>query len=498
MEILPILIIVALIASLGMLFYLQAQTAFSLPPFSFSTPSSCLDGTSYDECSIQRPEFCRNGTLVDYCSQCGCDENSMCNSTTGSCEVIIPQNCSDGTVYNNCSTTKPKYCYRGILQDRADICGCPTGKVRDDYFGCTSIMCYPNDMKSCKTSDNCNGFQTCSQNAWGDCLKADVTCTGNNSQWNSGADMTYWMADSQTTRLEVIQSSKPACMNTIFVDAKDVDGKIAYYYSGMPSSLLASSSWNSNTSNPIYKMMSDAHANNMRIAVRFSLFNDEYLSSRNSSLSIKNPGNVRTNWVDPACQEVRNWEISLLENLVKNYDVDEINLDFSRYPDPGVDVSTDAVYPCLSGNKTTVINNFVRDAYDRIKDINSSVKVSVSVFGRTADGPDNNTGQSIGDLRNYADFIYPMLYPDYAGISCTDLQASYSYVNSKTVASMLLGGNKIIPWVQGFGSCAGNTDAVGNQIKAVKDANTKGVAVWWFVSMGTSNPVWNRIANFNC
>ncbi|GEM_PF-3087554 len=41
----------------------------------------------------------------------------------------IQEKCSDGTLYNQCSSTKPKYCSNGNLIDRASQCGCPAGLV---------------------------------------------------------------------------------------------------------------------------------------------------------------------------------------------------------------------------------------------------------------------------------------------------------------------------------------------------------------------------------
>jgi len=38
-----------------------------------------------------------------------------------------PLTCSDGTPYDQCSQTKPKYCSNGNLIDKASSCGCPSG-----------------------------------------------------------------------------------------------------------------------------------------------------------------------------------------------------------------------------------------------------------------------------------------------------------------------------------------------------------------------------------
>lgn len=37
--------------------------------------------------------------------------------------------CLDGTPYNSCSSSKPKYCSNGVLINKASLCGCPSGQV---------------------------------------------------------------------------------------------------------------------------------------------------------------------------------------------------------------------------------------------------------------------------------------------------------------------------------------------------------------------------------
>ena len=38
----------------------------------------CSDGTSYNQCSSQKPKYCQNGDLIDECSTCGCSTNKNC------------------------------------------------------------------------------------------------------------------------------------------------------------------------------------------------------------------------------------------------------------------------------------------------------------------------------------------------------------------------------------------------------------------------------------
>jgi chemotaxis protein histidine kinase CheA len=47
----------------------------------------CADGTSYSQCSTNKPKYCENGNLIDKCLICGCSLNYYCDESSGSCKV---------------------------------------------------------------------------------------------------------------------------------------------------------------------------------------------------------------------------------------------------------------------------------------------------------------------------------------------------------------------------------------------------------------------------
>ena len=53
-------------------------------------------------------------------------------------ELIITNKCPDGTPYNQCSSTKPKYCKNGKLIDNCKLCGCPAGSECKEDGSCES------------------------------------------------------------------------------------------------------------------------------------------------------------------------------------------------------------------------------------------------------------------------------------------------------------------------------------------------------------------------
>lgn len=63
--------------------------------------------------------------------QCSLQATNSAGSSP--CDVYFrvqsAQTCTDGTPYNSCSATKPKYCSSGTLIDAAGTCGCPAGQV---------------------------------------------------------------------------------------------------------------------------------------------------------------------------------------------------------------------------------------------------------------------------------------------------------------------------------------------------------------------------------
>jgi len=85
---------------------------------------TCSDGTLYGQCSATKPLYCSDGTLTNNCGICGCPVGQACQA--GLCKTPT---CSDGTPKNTCSTTKPKYCNNNLqLVNNCEVCGCSSGQ----------------------------------------------------------------------------------------------------------------------------------------------------------------------------------------------------------------------------------------------------------------------------------------------------------------------------------------------------------------------------------
>src|SRR3989344_4462813 len=75
----------------------ETLTQDSSTAFQPIEPTTCSDGTLYEKCSITKPKFCSNGILKDKCNECGCPEGKSCQSD----ETCIEQNIDPGGQENN-------------------------------------------------------------------------------------------------------------------------------------------------------------------------------------------------------------------------------------------------------------------------------------------------------------------------------------------------------------------------------------------------------------
>ena len=118
---------------------------------------------------------------------------------------------------------------------------------------------------------------------------------------------------------------------------------------------------------------------------------------------LRGEGGKTLNWLDPAQEANAELELSALRELVRNYPVDGVHLDYIRYPTglPRGTVRRDA------------ITAFVRRAHDELKAIRPGLKLSAAVWGAYP-----SCAASVGQdwapwlKEGLVDFLCPM---DYSG-----------------------------------------------------------------------------------
>jgi len=143
------------------------------------------------------------------------------------------------------------------------------------------------------------------------------------------------------------------------------------------------------------------------------------------------------NWVDPANTTQRTFLLNAITNIVKNYSVDGIHLDYVRYSGVG----DNAAYK--HANATENITSFVRDVWTRVKAIDPDIAVSTAVMPEGA----NNAhiyGQDYAKLAPYVDFLVPMVYKGNYGKDTTWIGTSTKYIVDQ------VGGKPVIAGLQTY------------------------------------------------
>ena len=114
-------------------------------------------------------------------------------------------------------------------------------------------------------------------------------------------------------------------------------------------------------------------------------------------------------WIDPTDQNYQDYLRNIISNLINNYDIDGIHLDYVRYS--GNAKNNHAAWQQTGGTSAAVntITNFVHSIYDLIKLNNHELALSAALMPEKWDNP-NLYGQDYTKLADYLDFLVPMIY----------------------------------------------------------------------------------------
>ena len=195
-------------------------------------------------------------------------------------------------------------------------------------------------------------------------------------------------------------------------------------------------------------------------------------------------------WLDPASVEAQKIVLEEARRAAK-MGFGEINLDYIRFPSDGKLENTTYPFWDKKTSRSEVINNFANYITKNLKKEFPDIKVSADLFGYLLlRDNDLGIGQSITELSQVFDYIYPMVYPSHYD------SGNFNFTNPgehpyEVVFQSLESGKKIFekhqtpfknirPWIQDFHMGAFYTpEMVRLQMKAATDAGlTNGWAVW--------------------
>jgi len=128
-------------------------------------------------------------------------------------------------------------------------------------------------------------------------------------------------------------------------------------------------------------------------------------------------------WMDPGYPGVRTYTVNVILDLVRNYDLDGVNLDYARYP--GADFPDDASYRQygyrMARERWRVhnISSFVAAVYDSVTSLKPWVKIGSSPLGIPGTELDPSTASTLRRFSQDApswiearkqDYVSPQLY----------------------------------------------------------------------------------------
>jgi len=195
-----------------------------------------------------------------------------------------------------------------------------------------------------------------------------------------------------------------AGMNAVVVDGKDYSGWLTY-----PSEIPLAGDVHA-SSHAVLKslpgLVHAAHQRGVRVLLRVSCFHDPWTAMRRKDLAIHG----MPEWLDPHNVEAQDYLLAIVDETLAA-GVDEIQLDYVRYPTEGLAHADFA----LAGAKTTdVIAGFVERVHERTQA--AGVPLSIDVFGvvawqRSVDV--RATGQDLTRLGSLVEAVSPMVYPSH-------------------------------------------------------------------------------------
>lgn len=197
----------------------------------------------------------------------------------------------------------------------------------------------------------------------------------------------------------------------------------AFYNSGiMEKSIYYNSKDNFD---PLAFAIEECHKRQMECHAWMTTFPVEKINMKNKKM----PGyfkKVNGYWyLDPASPETKNILKSIVSELVDNYNIDGIHLDYIRYPDKKNWLDDSDTYRKYGRNipkdewRRENINLIVREIYDLVKSKKDWVQVSSSPIGKFKRIHENDTWTSFDDVSqdpiswlasNKQDIIFPMMY----------------------------------------------------------------------------------------
>ena len=277
--------------------------------------------------------------------------------------------------------------------------------------------------------------------------------------------------------------------NTIVFDIKDRQGDLSY-----PSRIPLALATQVDSLAPIRRprvLVRLLHQRRLHVVARLTCFYDERLAAVRPELrprSLAGDGAPwGKGWLDPSLPQVQDYLLEIVSEVAR-FGVDEIQLDYVRFPTEGDLADAQFDFDTWHRAKHDVITEFVARTRGRLIDTN--VLLAADLFGVAAWGREadlRRLGQKLPDLLPLLDVASPMLYPShfYGPFLGVERPADYPYYLVSAGLRRLqplaeAHGVDVRPWLQAFPYRITDFDAgyVTEQIHATRDAGANGWMLW--------------------
>lgn len=242
-----------------------------------------------------------------------------------------------------------------------------------------------------------------------------------------------------------IKKYRKAGINAVVVDVKTMTGEITLPFNEKLTRTVRKRNWV--TLGDLNKLVHYLHKEDLYVIVRVVCFHDQAIAKKYPKYRIyKN----NTDWVDPRNKTIQKRLLTFIERLT-NYPVDEIQLDYVRFPAGGRKI-------CKRQRREATILGFLK----KVHSITTAAKIplSLDVFGITLWQRRVDlciTGQNLPQMAQYAEVLSPMIYPShfsnpFDGVKDPADHPRVMIDKAMMRAKKVLGDQKIVirPYLQAF------------------------------------------------
>lgn len=252
-----------------------------------------------------------------------------------------------------------------------------------------------------------------------------------------GVHITSWQAASPAWRKDFIQKMKAGNYNAIDLCIKENEGDVFVRGVALADQIGAT---RSETIKDMKVVVDDFKSSGFYTMARVILFKDKRLAEKLPDLAVHSKAggiwhsNDGSGWINPYNEASWDYNLEIAQRAV-DAGFDEIQFDYIRFPSDGpmdqIDFSYrvgDRTVPSPEEGKSPAevkelreqtIARFLKRAHAELSP--RGAKLSIDVFGLTASRNDMSIGQNLDILRDYVDYIYPMMYPSHYSAGNYDL-----------------------------------------------------------------------------